>query len=158
AVQGVWNSPEYRGREVDQLYAAYLHREADPSGRAFWVNALQGGLSEANVASAFLASDEYLQAHRDLPSYLAGLYADVLGRSADAAGLAFWQQAAQGGMSRAALAAGFLGSREAAQALVQGCYAEDLGRAADPAGAAAWVEALASHRLSPAQVDQMVLA
>jgi sugar lactone lactonase YvrE len=157
-VQGIWISPEHRGRQVDQLYAAYLHRGADPSGRAFWMNALQGGLSETDVANAFMASDEYLQAHGDLTGYLTGLYADALGRSPSAAELASWQQAAQGGMSRAALAAAFLDSREAAQALVEGFYAKDLGRPADRAGAAAWVEALASQRLSPARVDQMLLA
>jgi hypothetical protein len=61
-------------------------------------------------------------------------------------------------MSRAALAAAFLGSREASEALVNGFYGADLGRPADPAGAAAWVEALASHQVSPALVDQMLLA
>jgi hypothetical protein len=157
-VQAIWASSEHRGREVDQLYAAYLRRGADPTGRAFWTSALQGGLSEADVANALMTSDEYLQAHRDLTSYLTGLYADVLGRSASAAELASWQQTAQGGRSRAALAAAFLDSREAAQALVEGFYAADLGRRADPAGAAAWGEALASHRLSPALVDQLLLA
>jgi streptogramin lyase len=157
-VQGVWASPEHRGRQVDQFYTTYLHRGADPAGRTFWTNALQGGLSETAVANAFLTSDEYLQGHRDPTAYLTGLYADVLGRSADAAGLAFWQQTAQGGMSGAALAEAFLDSREANQRLVDRSYAEDLGRPADPAGAAAWVEALASHRLTPARVEQMILA
>jgi hypothetical protein len=94
----------------------------------------------------------------DLPGYLTGLYADVLGRSPGAAELASWQQAAQGGLSRAALADAFLDSGEENQKLVDGYYADDLGRAADPASAAAWVEALASHRLSPALVDELVLA
>jgi hypothetical protein len=96
-VQGVWASAEHRGREVDQLYAAYLRRAADPTGRAFWMNALQGGLSEAEVATALMTSDEYLQAHADPTAYLSGPYADVLGRSPNAAERALWQQAAQGG-------------------------------------------------------------
>jgi hypothetical protein len=45
------------------------------------MNALPGGLSDTAVANAFLASDEYFQAHRDLT----GLNADMLGRSPDAA-------------------------------------------------------------------------
>jgi hypothetical protein len=76
----------------------------------------------------------------------------------DPDGFDHWQQAAQDGMSGAALADAFLDSGEEHQKLVAGYYAADLGRPADPAGAAAWVEALASHRLSPARVDEMVLA
>jgi hypothetical protein len=103
-VQGVWTSPAHRGRQVDQFSGASLHLGADASGRTFWMNALQDGMSETDVANAFLASDEYLQAHRDLATYLTGLSVDGLGRSPD------------------------------------------------------WVEALASHRLSPVLVDEMVLA
>jgi hypothetical protein len=61
-------------------------------------------------------------------------------------------------MSRAALAAAFLGSQQANQTPGEGCHAEDRGRPADSAGAAAWVEALASHLISPARVDQRLLA
>jgi hypothetical protein len=61
-------------------------------------------------------------------------------------------------LSRAVLADAFLDSGEEDQALVGRYYADDLGRPADPAGEAAWVEALASHRLSPALVEEMVLA
>src|SRR5262249_3488243 len=52
-VQGVWTSPEHRGRQVDQFYTPYLHRGADPAGRTFWMNALMEGLSETAVANAF---------------------------------------------------------------------------------------------------------
>src|SRR5262249_57803766 len=86
-VQGVWASPEHRGREVDQFYATYLHRAADASGRTFWVNALVGGMSEADVAAGFLASAEYRQAHASPTAYLFGLYADVLGPAPDPHGL-----------------------------------------------------------------------
>src|SRR5262249_45284792 len=44
-VQGIWNSPEHRGLQVDQFYTTYLHRVADTEGRAAWVNALLGGMS-----------------------------------------------------------------------------------------------------------------
>jgi hypothetical protein len=68
------------------------------------MDALQGGLSDTAVANAFLTSDGYLQAHRDLTTDLTGLCADGLGRCPD------------------------------------------------------WVEAWASHRLSPALMEEMVLA
>jgi hypothetical protein len=157
-VEGVWASPEHRGRQVDQLYATYLHRSADPAGRTFWVSALEGGLSETAVANALVTSAEYLQAHPDLPTYLTGLYTDVLGRSPAAAELTSWQQAAQGGLSRAALADAFLDSGEEDQALVDRSYADYLGRAGDPAGEAYWLRALQSRQASAAQVAQALLA
>jgi hypothetical protein len=157
-VQGIWNSPEHRGLQVDQFYATYLHRAGDASGRAFWVSALLGGVSEQQVAAGFLTSAEYQQAHASPTAYLFGLYADVLGRAPDPDGLASWQAAAQGGLSREALADGFLRSPEKQLQLVHGYYTDFLGRAGEPAGVAAWMTALQGRQLSPDQVAQAFLA
>jgi hypothetical protein len=157
-VQAIWDSPEHRGLEVDQLYATYLHRAADPQGRASWVNALLHGMTETEASRRFLTSAEYLQAHADPTAYLTGLYADVLGRAPDAAGLAGWQQAAQGGLSRAALADAFLQSPEEAKQLVNEDYNRYLARPADAPGERAWAGALLEHRLTEEQVAQAFLA
>jgi hypothetical protein len=143
---------------VDQLYATYLHRAADAPGRALWVNALLGGASESDVALGFLTSAEYQQSHADPSAYLYGLYGDVLGRTPDAGGLDGWQSAAQGEMSRAALAEAFLHSPEAYQQLMDTYYSDYLGRSADSAGEAYWVGALQSRQWSPDQVAQVFLA
>jgi hypothetical protein len=156
--EGLWDSPEHRGLQVDQFYATYLHRAADASGRAFWVSALLDGVSEEQVAAAFLTSAEYEQAHPDLDAYLSGLYADVLGRAPDPDGLASWQAAAQGGVSREALADAFLQSPEKQLKCVDGYYADFLGRAGEPSGVAAWMAAMQSSQLSPEQVAQAFLA
>jgi hypothetical protein len=144
--------------EVDPFYSTYLHRAADAVGRAFWVNELLGGLSEEAVAEGFLTSAEYQQAHAGTAAYLTGLYADVLGRAPDASGLDSWQTAAQGGLSPAQIADGFLQSQEAERQLVDHCYADYLGRAGEPAGVQAWLSELQSGLLSPAQVAQAFLA
>jgi hypothetical protein len=157
-VQGVWASPEHRGRQVDQFYATYLHRAADAPGRAGWINALLGGMSEEAVARGFLASDEYRQAHASPTAYLFGLYADVLGRSPDPDGLDGWQQAAQDGLSREALADGFLRSAEADRQLLAQDYRAYLGREPHAAGEAAWLADLQGNRLTPAQVAEALLA
>src|SRR5262249_13885843 len=120
--------------------------------------ALLGGMTEGQVAAGLLASAEYQQAHAGPTDYLAGLYADVLGRAADPAGLGYWQAAAQGGLSREALADGFLQSWEKPLQFVDRYYADFLGRAGEPAGVAAWLAALQSSRLSPDQVAQAFLA
>jgi hypothetical protein len=45
---------------LDGFYAAYLHRAADVQGEQAWLTAPQSGkLTPAQVAEAFLASDEY---------------------------------------------------------------------------------------------------
>jgi hypothetical protein len=155
--QGFWESAEHRGLEVDQFYATYLHRVADAGGRAFWVSALQGGMSESDVAHGFLTSEEYRQTHADINAYLTGLYADVLGRTPDADGLAGWQTAAQAGMSPAALADSFLGSEEAARQAVDQYYANYLSRAGSAAEVSGWVGALQSG-LTPEQVAVAFLA
>src|SRR5262249_10897420 len=89
-IQGITNSPEYRGRPGDQFYATYLHRAAEPMGRAAWVGALLNGASETTVAIAFLTSAEYTRTHQDATSFVNGVYADVLGRAPDAMGMALW--------------------------------------------------------------------
>jgi hypothetical protein len=111
--RGFSTSAEYRGLQVDRYYATYLHRQADAIGRTHWVNALLAGQSESALRQGFLTSAEYLSRHADTPSFLTGLYTDVLGRAPDQQGLAFWEEIARRGASREALAQGFLTFAEA---------------------------------------------
>jgi hypothetical protein len=69
-LQLFWASPEHLGLEVDGFYATYLHRQADPAGGAAWVQALEHGVSETEVAVAFLTSPEYAAAHPDGDSFI----------------------------------------------------------------------------------------
>ena len=53
-------SPEAAGVAIDSYYGAYLQRQSDPGGRAFWVNRISQQLaSYASVAKSILASDEF---------------------------------------------------------------------------------------------------
>src|SRR5262249_11789420 len=101
---------------------------------------------------------EYQQAHAGTTAYLFGLYADVLGRTPDPAGLDYWQAAAQSGMSLAQLADAFLGSREADEQRVDGYYHDYLGRSGEANGVAYWLNALRDHLLSSAQVATAFLS
>ena len=78
---------EHLARVVDGFYVTYLHRRADPGGRAFWTDQLAAGVSEDAVAASFLLSAEYAASHAGDQAFIAGLYRDLLGREADAAGL-----------------------------------------------------------------------
>jgi hypothetical protein len=146
---GIYQSAEHRGHQVDQFYATYLHRPADPGGRTFWINDFQAGATEQAVAQAFLTSQEYLAGHSDSSSFVNGLHADVLGRPADAPGLAVWLRMMQTGVNRAAVVHGFLTSREANLRRVERYYADFLHRSPDPAGQQTWVSLLQTVFGSP---------
>ena len=157
-VAAIANSPEARGLEVDQLYANLLHRSADAAGRAFWVSLLTSGVSEADVARNILGSGEYQAAHADNNSYVAGLYADVLGRAASAGEIAGWAQTLQTGVSRDAVAAAFLTSQEAYLGMLDFDYTHFLHRGVDPTGQQSWLAELQSGQTNLRGVSLAILA
>jgi hypothetical protein len=60
---GIMRSDEAFRRAIDSLYASYLHRsDQSPSGLGFWdAQLLGGGVTPAQAARAFLASDEFFR-------------------------------------------------------------------------------------------------
>ncbi len=70
--------------------------------------------------------------------YVQRAYADVLGRPADAGGLAYWTGALEAGTTPARFASVLVGSAEHRRHLVQLVYQQDLGRAAEPAAVELW--------------------
>jgi hypothetical protein len=57
---GFLHSAESYTRVLGALYAEYLRRAGEPAGVDYWLNRLRtGGMSVAEVARAFLASDEF---------------------------------------------------------------------------------------------------
>lgn len=78
-------------------------------------------------------------------SFVAHLYLDLLGRAADTAGLTYFTTAlANGQMSRAQVAATFIGEGEYRVHEVTGAYSQLLRRAPDVGGLAYWSGVLAS--------------
>src|SRR5262249_38739011 len=135
----------------------YLHRAADPLGRAAWTNALMAGLGETDLARSFLTSAEYAATHESAASFVVGLYEDVLGRTADAAGAVVWARACQA-LGREAVVGAFLSAPEAMGRLLDADYRDYLGRAADVSGRASWEGVLLRRQLSPELVAMMFLA
>jgi hypothetical protein len=157
-VTAIWSSPEHRAIEVDQFYETFLNRAADAGGQALWVNALLSGMSESQVAAAFVTSGEYAATHSTSQSYVLGLYANILGRSATNQEVTGWVQQLQQGMSRAAVAAAFLNSTESLQHIIANDYVSYLNRSVDPAGLQSWLAAIASGQATPASVSIGILA
>ncbi|MBM3684911.1 MAG: DUF4214 domain-containing protein [Actinobacteria bacterium] len=70
---------------VNALYQDLLHRQADASGRNYWVGMLQSGsLGRVGVTAGFYAS---IESRRDR---VGSLFQRVLGRAPDAGGHAYW--------------------------------------------------------------------
>jgi hypothetical protein len=157
-VAAIWNSPEHRTIEVDQFYETFFNRAADTAGQAFWVNELLSGMSESQVATMFVTSGEYAATHSSSQSYVLGLYANILGRSATNQEVAGWVQQLQMGTSRAAIAAAFLNSTESLQHIISNDYLNYLNRSVDPAGLQSWLAAIASGQATPASVSIAILA
>jgi hypothetical protein len=156
-VEGIYNSLEHRELQVEQFYQTYLHRSPDPAGQALWVSELLGGASELALEGAFLTSPEYAAAHPDNTSYVTALYADVLGRAADPAGLNAWENVCQLANGRAIAAQAFLTSLEANTELLDAYYTDYLRQPPDSAGSAAWLKAMSSSTNAPALVARGIL-
>lgn len=86
--------------DLQQLYVGYFGRAADQEGLNFWLEAINnGGLSLDNVHASFVQSEEYQAQYEGLSSndLVAQVYMNVLGRPAEAEGLAFWAGALDAG-------------------------------------------------------------
>lgn len=171
-------SPEYQAHLIEGIYVNFLHRPADAGGLAFWTAALADGVDEKWVLADFLGSDEYFDDAQPQPpgpgavtpemaaaAWVGALYRDVLGRPADASGLAFWtgqvlkQQDTQ--LTRTAIAFEFLGAGETEEKLLDSGNAGAAGSPADGAYAMAeitgngWENLYFPGGLSTAAVDRL---
>ncbi len=81
----------FAGSLVDDLYRRALGRDADGGGRSYWVETLGAGLKYEHLGTLFYGSAEYVNRSGGTDAgFIDALYLDILGRSADAAGRAYW--------------------------------------------------------------------
>jgi hypothetical protein len=102
---------------VTRLYESLLDRAPDAGGLDYWLRQLAGDGTLEGLADTILESDE-LAGKVPLAdgAYVTWLYGQVLGRAADAGGLAYWTtRLANGELSRADLALAFVDSGEKLQ-------------------------------------------
>lgn len=107
-------SAEHQGA-VYRLYKATLGREPDGGGLVGWTNALDNATQTIQaVAQGFVGSTEFQSTYGTLNNsqFVSLLYRNVLGRDADAGGLAGWVNALNNGASRASVVVGFSDSSE----------------------------------------------
>ena len=142
---------------VREQYLDFLDREPDPGGFSGWVNALDSGLSKADLIEAFMNSGEF----RFEGKFIAQSYLGILTRDADHAGFRGWLGALLAGVSREQIVQVFLNSGEFQSRFgsnltngqfVETMYNNILLRSSDPGGFNGWVQALNSGQVTRAQV------
>lgn len=94
-----------RGHQVDQAFAWFLGRPADPVGRAWWVSRLRSGArtQERMFAELLGSSERFRRSGSTAAGWVDATYPLVLGRAPDPSGRAYWiRQVAQLGTGRTA--------------------------------------------------------
>ncbi len=100
--------------QVDRLYRAYFARSPESSGMQYWRAQRASGVSVIRVSDAFAGSPEFAATYGSLddPQFVELVYRNVLGRSSDGPGRAFWIDALASGTTRGEVMAGFSDSAE----------------------------------------------
>jgi len=98
---------------IGRAYELLLGRNVDTDGYAFWVSAVQAGVSLENTLASIMQAPEYAGTALSNAAFVEQLYTNGFDRTADAEGKAFWVGALDAGASRAQVLEGFAASGEA---------------------------------------------
>ncbi|MES2902505.1 MAG: DUF4214 domain-containing protein [Pseudomonadota bacterium] len=110
------------GGAAYRLYQAAFDRTPDRAGVGFWINALDKGMTLRDVAAGFVASNEFKALYGASSSnleFISRLYANVLNRPGEAAGIDYWVKALDAGYSRVETLVNFSESVENTAAVAQ---------------------------------------
>ena len=165
-IESLMASPEFQDTtaSVIRLYLAYFTRYPDEGGLRFWSSFRRAGHSLDEISDLFAGSGEFGQRYGALSNadFVSLVYANVLGRSPDPGGFAFWQrQLDSGAMSRGTVMLQFSESPEF-QSLAQNevwatmLYSGTLRRAPDPGGFAFWVQQLDAGASRESVIDTFI--
>lgn len=152
---------------VAALYTRVLDRPADAAGLEFWRAQLAGGsLTRGDAALAFAQSAERLAVPTEVAfgdtdaGTIMRIYAGLLDRDADEAGLNYWLDVAAGGASRKDIAAAFLAAPElqGVNALDDAGFVAALYRSSLERDAVAGEVSYWSQRLQDGSADRAGLA
>lgn len=90
--QAILNSPEAKAFVIENAYQTYLGRAADAGGMFFWQQAFAAGLTDEQFMASIIGSQEYYARNGSTsPTFVQGLYHDLLGRSPDSQqAIDFW--------------------------------------------------------------------
>ncbi len=109
------------GGQAYRLYQAAFNRAPDLGGLGFWIHAMDQGATLSEVASSFVSSAEFLTQYGSAQSdsdFVTILYANVLHRTPDTAGLNYWINNLHSGLNHANALVNFSESAENQSALL----------------------------------------
>jgi hypothetical protein len=136
---GIVHSTENFTNFVTAEYNALLHRAPDTPGLNAWVAELSNGAPPEAVEAEIVASDEYFKNHgSNSTQWVTGLYNDLLGRGADAAGLNAWVNALGAGSSRIEVGFDFASGPEREGIVITNDYVNFLNRQPEPGAVNMW--------------------
>jgi hypothetical protein len=151
------HSLEYRSNLIVGDYQRILGRTPSATEVDGWSRAMAAGLNGQQVESRFLGSVEYwTHQGSNLPRWLTALYQDTLGRAPDAAGLAFWTNVVQQGVSRENVALALATCSERNAHVVRDAFEALLHRKPDESGFTAFLAAL-NQGLTPVQLQVILV-
>ena len=168
------DSPEFKSKEysnekiVEIFYNVMLSREAEPEGKAYWVNVLDKGFSTRHIVNGFASSEEfrglcdtygitpgsvnYIES-RDLnvplTEFVSDCYRNILKRNPEPEGLNYWTSALSSNeVYPEELIAQFFYSEEGQKTItdnssfLDALYLSFMGRPADDSGKNFWLDSL----------------
>lgn len=153
------NADEYRMKKIVEAYDRALHRAPDSSGAAYWLGALQRGqLSPENLYSTFIAMPEMFiaQGGGTNRGYITALYNELLLRSPDAAGLAYWTARLDKGEPIRAISDSIWFSPEKYNVRVTEAYQKFLGRTPSASEQAYWSDVARAQ--GPTAMRSMIMS
>ena len=99
---------------LERLYKTCLSREADSDGLSYWTGRIRSGnIKGIEIAGSFVFSTEFTKKNYCNEHFVKQIYPALMGREADAGGLAYWVgQLDSGKMNRESLLNSFASSAE----------------------------------------------
>ncbi|HET9652225.1 MAG TPA: DUF4214 domain-containing protein, partial [Usitatibacter sp.] len=165
-IESFMASPEFQDTtaSVIRLYLAYFGRYPDEGGLRFWSAYHRSGHSLEEISGLFAGSAEFAERYGALSNedFVFLVYANVLGRSPDAGGFAFWRsQLDSGALTRGAVMLQFSESAEF-QSLARNpvfatmLYIATMRRAPDAQGYAFWLGQLNGGTPATSVIDAFI--
>ncbi|MBR0085902.1 MAG: DUF4214 domain-containing protein [Lachnospiraceae bacterium] len=97
---------------VYRLYKNCLGRNPDADGILYWCQKLDAGMTGVKCAQGFVFSKEYYKKHSTNRAFIGMMYATILGRKGDSAGIADWEGQLNYTQTREHVFNGFVKSKE----------------------------------------------
>ena len=181
-------SPEFQGYNISDedyvriLYNSMMDREPDESGKAYWLDSLNRGMTRRRALSCFIDSQEFsdicsgygvtrgtlpltenVDIHTDKVMFVTGIYRNILGRDPDTEGLKNWTDYIVNGNNASDLILGFINSTEfknrglSDSEYIACLYRACLGREGGDSEISSWVDYMDSHLVSRKYVFAQIL-